>query len=154
MSFEEFEEVESGHIKIRGQKLRFRITHGMEGLNGYVTFPKRPVREEAYEGILLYVGVHGGITYADELDNGEMEYGFDTVHYRSEDFPRDDPKWILGQIRLMAESIIVASEVEDAYLRCKTNMGKAKHVQKVRDVAGDNADLSFGAMINMLGGKI
>lgn len=121
--------------------------------NGYVTFPKRPVREVGYSGILSYVPVHGGIIYANENKDGSMEYGFDTLHSNSHEFPRDDEDWIMDQIKAMAEGIIRASEVEDKYLSCKTNKGKAKHAQYV---AGDTppSELGFGAMINMLSGQL
>ena len=47
---------------------------------GYVRFPKKPVREMGYNGILTYVPVHGGITFADSGKDGSMVYGFDCGH--------------------------------------------------------------------------
>jgi hypothetical protein len=46
---------------------------------GYCRFIERPVREVGYKGILTYVPVHGGITYANEDEDG-MVYGFDCAH--------------------------------------------------------------------------
>jgi len=123
-----------------------------EGKNGYIVFKKRPVREYGYNGILSYVPVHGGITYADESNIG-MVYGFDTAHHNSHEFPRDDNHWIKGQIEIMLKGIKRAAEVENKYLRCVSNKGKAKHCQYVADAAPDQ-EMGFGAMINMLSGEL
>lgn len=130
----------------------FIVPGPYEGLNGYVVFKKRPVREQGYDGILAYVPVHGGITYASE-DGGEMVYGFDTAHSDSDKFPRNNKEWIRGQCEIMLKGILRATEVEHKYLACLTNKGKAKHAQYVRDVA-PNTDLGFGAMINLLSGQL
>lgn len=47
---------------------------------GYARFASRPVKEPGYKGILVYVPVHGGITYAQEAPNGSFVYGFDCGH--------------------------------------------------------------------------
>ena len=121
-------------------------------LNGYVVFPKRPVREKGYQGILTYVPVHGGITYS-EGDELGMVYGFDTLHCDSDKFPRKSPKWIKKQIRIMIEGILKAKEVERKYLQALTQKTKAKYAQIVKDIE-PNAELGFGAMINLLGGEL
>jgi len=122
------------------------------GLNGYVVFPKRPVREEGYNEILTYVPVHGGITYAEE-DNGRMVYGFDTVHSNSDKFPRTDKQWIREQCSIMLKGILKAKEVEAKYLRCISNKGKAKYAQMVRDISPE-AELNFGEMLILLAGRL
>lgn len=122
------------------------------GLNGYICFPKRPLRETGYSGILDYVPVHGGITYSSE-DHLGMLYGFDTAHCDSDKFPRCDSSWIKSQLKIMLDGINKAVEVEDKYLTCKTNKGKAKHCDAVRSVAPET-DLAFGAIINFLSGKL
>lgn len=126
-----------------------------EALNGYVVFPVRPVRERGYGGILNYVPVHGGITYAEEDDRG-MVYGFDTLHCDSDKKPRTDPRWIKAQCQIMLAGVLKAAEVEAKYLRCISNRGKAKHAQAVQDVVpeGGREDLGFGAMINLLSGEL
>lgn len=127
----------------------------LAGFNGYVVFPKRPVRERGYDGILNYVPVHGGITYADEdRETGEMVYGFDTAHFNSETLPRRDPNWIKEQCRVMVRGIRKAAEVEDMYLRCVTNKGKAKHAQTVLNTEGGDEEPSFGALINIMTGQL
>ena len=126
------------------------------GLNGYCRFPKRPLVEEGYHGIATYVPVHGGITFAEQDDDGSMVYGFDTAHASSDEMPREDPEWIKGQCALMVAGLKKAAEVERRYLRCITNEGKAKHAQAVSDVAPDGTagGLPFGVLINLIGGEL
>jgi len=121
-------------------------------LNGYVFFPKRPVREYGYDGILTYVPVHGGITYAEPYKKG-MVYGFDTLHCNSNEYPRLDKEWLISQCKIMIKGILKAAEVEDKYLRCKTNNGKAKHCEYVMEVQPE-MERSFGVNINLLSGKL
>ena len=132
---------------------KFPSDYKGELLNGYVVFPKRPVRELSYDGILTYVPVHGGITYAREYDGG-MVYGFDTGHCDSHEFPINDKEWIKGQIKTMSLGILKASEVERNYLRCTTNQGKAKQAQAVQDVGAPEHRQNFGVNINLLSGKL
>jgi len=122
------------------------------GLNGYIVFPKRPTIEESYNGILIYVPVHGGITYAEQCSLG-MVYGFDTAHCDSKDYPINDHEWIKGQIKVMLKGILKAAEVERLYLRCKTNSGKAKHANKVLAIAPDMPH-NMGVNINLLCGRL
>ena len=74
-------------------------------LNGYVVFKKRPTIETGYDGILTYVPVHGGITFACEQKDGTMVYGFDTLHFDSHEKPRTDKNWVKGQIKVMLAGI-------------------------------------------------
>lgn len=94
--------------------------YGMSGYNGYVAFPTRPTVEQGYDGILTYVPVHGGITFADQFDEG-MVYGFDTGHCDSDKVPRTDVEWVKKQIRLMIAGIKEAAKVEKQYLTSKRN---------------------------------
>ena len=120
--------------------------------NGYVLFPKKPVRENNYSGILTYVPVHGGITYTEHDKLGSV-YGFDTKHCDSEDFPIRDKKWIKKQIKIMLKGILKAKEVEAKYLKCLTNKGKAKYVQQVSNIAPKQWN-NIGINLNLLAGKL
>lgn len=122
------------------------------GYNGYVVFPKRPVKERGYDGILSYVPVHGGITYANN-DKLGMVYGFDVLHYNSDDIPKNDMKWTKKQCKIMIKGILVSSKVEKAYRKGKSNEEKTEYIQKVADVNHTN-DIGFGAMINLLSGEL
>ena len=124
-----------------------------EALNGYCVFKKRPTRETGYNGILTYVPVHGGITYAERDKDGSMVYGFDTLHCDSHEKPRTDPEWIKGQIQVMIAGIRKAAEVEGKYLRCISNKGRAKWAQMVSDIQREESR-NFGVMINLLGGEL
>lgn len=117
-----------------------------KGLNGYVVFKERPVKEVGYCGILTYVPVHGGITYADD-----GVYGFDVGHCDSDEFPIHDREWVKGEIEKMILGIQRAAEVEAKYLRCTTNKGKAKHADYVMD---GSTDFNLGVAINLLTGTL
>ncbi len=130
------------------------------GLNGYIVFPKRPLKEPGMDGIVVYVPVHGGITFAEQMDEG-FAYGFDTAHLESEQFPRMDPVWIKEQCLVMLMGILRAQEVEKKYLKCTTNHGRLKHVEKVIEVGemqglegADKTSMSMGALTNLLTGKL
>ena len=122
------------------------------GLNGYAVYPQRPVREQDYGGVITYVPVHGGITYAEE-DSLGMVYGFDTAHCDSEQFPRNDPEWIKEQLACMIRGIAVAAEVEPAYLLAATNEEKADLCARICKVQPEQK-LNFGTMINLLCGRL
>ena len=87
-----------------------------EWTNGYIRFPTRPVKDPSCEGILAYVAVHGGITFAQEQDDGSMLYGYDTNHVFSGDYPTDDPEWHRQQCQVMLDGILLAVTLEDEYL--------------------------------------
>ena len=123
------------------------------GFNGYVVFPKRPVRETDYLGILTYVPVHGGITYAEPYNEG-MVYGFDTAHCDSDKFPIADREWIRQQIEIMIAGILKAQEVEAKYLKALTNKTKAKYAQQVLDITTEPHYSNFGMNINLLAGRL
>ncbi len=120
--------------------------------NGYALFPKKPVRENNYSGILTYVPVHGGITYTEHDKLGSV-YGFDTKHCDSHEFPINDKKWIKKQIRIMIKGILKAKEVETKYLKCFTNKGKLKYIQQVSQISPKQWN-NFGTNLNLLTGKL
>jgi hypothetical protein len=124
-----------------------------DALNGYVVFPKKPVREDGYHGILTYVPVHGGITYCEHDRIGSV-YGFDTLHCDSDKFLRTDPRWIKRQIEVMIKGIRKAAEVEAKYLRCVSNRGKGKYAQMVFDTLEGDKEMNFGMMLNILAGRL
>ena len=146
--------VKKGTISVDKKKYQYWIVPSPfpGGYNGYVVFPKRPVKQREYEGILNYVPVHGGITYAN-YDKLGMVYGFDTNHYNSDNFPKEDFKWIKQQCEIMIKGILKSSEVEKEYRKSKSNEEKAEYIQKVADINPTN-DLGFGAMLNLLSGKL
>ena len=149
-NYPESKAIDSGKIG----KYKYWIVPGQrEGLNGYVAFPKRPTIETGYMGILIYVPVHGGITYANKCKFG-MVYGFDTVHSDSDKYPRNDKKWIKKQIKKMIEGILMAKKVEKKYLTAKTEKEKTKYAQMVLDTDKEKENqYNFGIGINMLSGK-
>lgn len=131
-----------------------RLYDKTEAYNGYIIFPERPVLEEESKGILTYVPVHGGITYAEQKSDG-MVYGFDTLHNDSAKFPRGNKGWIKKQISKMLKGILKAVEVEAKYLSAKTEVAKAKYAQCVLDTDREKENHSnLGINLNILAGKL
>lgn len=126
-----------------------------ESLNGYAVFSERPVKERGYEGILTYVPVHGGITYARMHDGLGIVYGFDTCHHGSRQFPISDQDWIKGQIELMVRGIKLAAELEDEYLLAAgDNEKRAEICQNILDLSEGEVSFNFGLAINILSGEL
>ena len=134
------------------------LLHTTMGHNcGYVRFPKKPVKEDGYNGILTYVPVHGGITYAHSNEDG-MVYGFDCAHSGDEDNPDvRDTSWLKGQCRLMVNSIALAAEFEDRYLLATgDNAERAAIITEFEEKLGTEVNMSnnFGVMLNVLCGRL
>lgn len=128
--------------------------------NGYCRFRSKPVIERGYHGILSYVPVHGGITYANH-DRLVSVYGFDTAHANDEQNPLvKNIEWVEYQAWLMGKSIALASLYELDYLRSECPYFRAriidKYHAKIRKltsqpfVIGNN----FAAMINLMCGRL
>lgn len=151
----------------------------LEHFCGYIRFPYRFLEEVGYNGILTYVPVHGGITYAEESGDGSIVYGFDCAH--SGDWSSSHPKgheWteaeVVREISNMALGILTAWKFERKYLYSdfrtwfernilrkdvSESERKAKVVDKYhkeleRKNVRFNLQDNFGAMINVLAGEI
>lgn len=128
---------------------------------GYVNFPKRPTIEQGYEGILTYVPVHGGITYAAEEKDGTFTYGFDCMHVDDDDDPRcADIDWLTRETELMATAIRVAATYEQRYLLAASNEDKAavidamhKEMERDHEIRFSVTD-NFGTMLRLFGGEL
>lgn len=128
---------------------------------GYCRFEGRPVKEQGYMGLLTYVPVHGGITYAEEdIHNGSMVYGFDCAHAGDDNNPDTrNLRWLKRQAEGMAWSIRLAKPYERRYMRCTTDKGKCNAIDdfhaELREQLGLRFNLlnNFGAMINAICGK-
>jgi len=124
---------------------------------GYCRLPSRPTIETGYRGILTYVPVHGGITYANEdATDCTMVYGFDCGHFDDEKNPLlRDLDWLSAECERMAEWISEAARFEERYLLARTNEEKAKvldgYYKKIgQAIPRDN----FGINLNLLGGSL
>lgn len=149
---------------------------------GYAVFPSRPSREEGYNGLLTYVPVHGGITYATQREDGTMAYGFDCGHAGDDTNPdlRSLP-WLLAECGRMALSITEATidrrswwlriwqrlrygraewSIEDRYLATEDSEERAGIIDEyhkvLREKHGIGFELqdNFGAMIGCLAGRL
>lgn len=132
----------------------------VEKFNGYCRFPSKPVIEAGYNGMLTYVPVHGGITYAAHLA-GVSTYGFDTNHYGDEDNPLvSNIEWVEHQAWIMATGIRVAARHEAAYLRTDAPEARAHlldryHRDMVKRVGAQfSLHNNFGAMLKLLSGTL
>ena len=132
----------------------------VEKFNGYCRFPSKPVVEAGYKGMLTYVPVHGGITFAMHLA-GVSTYGFDTNHYGDEDNPLvSNIEWVEHQAWIMATGIRVAARYEPAYLRTDAPEARAQLLDRYhRDMmkrVGAQFSLhnNFGAMLKLLSGTL
>lgn len=126
---------------------------------GYCRFLQRPVEEDGYGGILMYVPVHGGITLAEQSEEG-MTYGFDCAHSGDDNRPEcRDLDWLRAECERMAMGIQLAAHYEARYLLGASNQEKAAILDAFHEDArrrGLDFHLSdnFGAMLNVLGGDL
>lgn len=132
----------------------------LQQYNGYCRFMAKPVLTAGYDGILNYVPVHGGITYA-KFVKGVATYGFDTSHAGDEENPQvRNLEWIEFQAWLMAKSIRLAALFEGDYLRSKCKYHRAlvidRYHRKIAKLTQQPFVIqnNFGAMINLLCGKL
>jgi hypothetical protein len=128
--------------------------------NGYCRFKTKPVMESGYNGILSYVPVHGGITYAHHK-HGVSVYGFDTAHAGDDENPMvRNAEWVEFQSRLMAVSIRIAARFEEEYNRYRCNYARADVIERFhKEIYKQTSQRfvitnNFGAMINVLSGKV
>ncbi|RDI73337.1 hypothetical protein Gocc_2937 [Gaiella occulta] len=136
------------------------VRHSRMGhLCGYARFPRRPVAEDGYDGILTFVPVHGGITYAREDTDGSMVYGFDCSHYGDwTDSDRSGRVWeedeVAEETRRMARGIKAAVAFEQPYLWAATPEERASVLDDYHESLGEPVDISdnFGAAIKLIGG--
>lgn len=127
---------------------------------GYCRLP-RLVAEPGYRGLLNYVPVHGGITYAEESETGQMVYGFDCAHAGDEqNLWWRDREAVLDEARRMEIGIWVASLFEPFYLLTTSNKVRSRVIGAyhwtMRKLFGIDFDLrdNFGAMLMLLGGQL
>lgn len=128
---------------------------------GYCIFPKRFLVERGYGGIVIYVPVHGGITYAKEREDGSMVYGFDCAHVGDEDKPElKDINWLKKECEAMAKALRIAKKYEKDYLLAPNNEKRAEVIDKfLREVEEKTGKVliieeNFGVMINLLFGML
>jgi hypothetical protein len=127
--------------------------YGFGGYNGYVRFAEKPVKEPDYGGILAYVPVHGGITYASHDEHGST-YGFDTAHCDSGQFPRHDAEWIREQCAVMARGIRLAAQLEDDYLLAEGDNQKRGAICDQVSALQPGQKMNMGVMLNLMGGRL
>lgn len=132
----------------------------VEMFTGYCRFASKPVLEDHYRGMLTYVPVHGGITYACH-QAGVSTYGYDTNHSGDEGNPiLRNTEWLEHQAWVMATGIRVASRYEPEYLRvaaptCRAALVDRYHREMAKRVGAEFLMFNnLGAMLNVLSGRL
>ena len=152
------EMIKQQQVKIEIKEVVFSSKH--RHYCGYVTFPSRFLTERGYDGFLTYVPVHGGITYAEQEDDGPMTYGFDCAHLGDDEDPKvRDMDWLTAECKRMAVGLIMAAEYEKRYLLAVTGEEKAAVIDEYHDALKPfgmvfNVTDNFGSMINLLFGRL
>lgn len=128
-----------------------------DALNGYVAFDKRhaPHLPAGEQNLVQYIPVHGGITYAHK-DSVAAVWGFDTMHYRSENEPRTDRDWIRAHCWILYRGLLLAGKHWKEFSRAGRER-KMEIVQELLDLVPEQAmqdKLGFTALLNTLMGKV
>jgi len=127
---------------------------------GYARFPARPVKEPGYGGIMRFVPVHGGLTYAEEDKDGSMVYGFDCAHCGDEGRPETrDIGWLRQECERMVKVIKAAVPVEERYLLAGTSEERAAVLDKYHERMREEGicfelEGNLGAMIALMCGAL
>jgi hypothetical protein len=149
----------------RFEELTLSIQWVRDHYCGYVRFKERPFREKGYDGILTYVPVHGGITYADQDKQG-MVYGFNCAHCGDytgpvyEQAPEGYKVWqedmVIAETEKLAKGLLAAVKFEKRYLTNISNKGKAKVIDEYHKELGEkfNVGDNFGASLKLLSGRL
>lgn len=128
-----------------------------DALNGYVAFPKRhaPRLPAGTGGIVKYIPVHGGVTYAVK-DSYMAVWGFDTMHYRSGAQPRTDQDWIRANCWVLYRGLMLAEKHWPEFERA--SQGRRAEIADVLLALVEEQPLldklGFEAMIGMLFGRV
>ncbi len=127
-----------------------------DALNGYVAFDKRhaPRVPAGDKNLVQYIPVHGGITYAAK-DHLAAVWGFDTMHYLSENQPRTDPDWIRANCHVLYRGLLLCEMRWKEFRRAKRER-KMEIVQEILDLVPEQSikDMGTMALLNTLMGKI
>lgn len=128
-----------------------------DALNGYVAFEKRyaPRVPGGDQNLVQYIPVHGGITYAHK-DSVAAVWGFDTMHYKSENEPRTDRDWIRAHCWILYRGLLLAEKRWKEFSRAGRGR-KMQIVQELLDLVPEQAindKLGFTALLNTLMGNV
>jgi len=129
-------------------------------LQGYARFPKRPLHEKTFHGIVTYVPAPGGITFAHQYADGSFVYGYDTDHIEQHGLRYKEVNWHVAQVERMVDALIIAKRLERAYRLAGTQGAKITVLNEfVRRIcfrsrqAYDITD-NFGLMMSLLTGHV
>lgn len=129
-----------------------------QALNGYVAFPKRrtPKLPPEAKELTKYIPVHGGITYACK-DSLAAVWGFDTMHYGSENQPRTERAWIRANCWILYRGLLLAEQLWPEFRRASETR-RVELAQQLLDLVPEQPlgeKLSTEAMISVLSlGKV
>jgi len=72
---------------------------------GYVKFTPNPLAD-IYTDRMHDIRVHGGVTYQRLCEGGAAVFGFDTMHYRSDEYPITDVELIKSECEALAAGVL------------------------------------------------
>jgi hypothetical protein len=128
-----------------------------DALNGYVAFPRRtaPRLPPGTGSLLKFIPVHGGISYAAK-DGYMAVWGFDTMHFRSENEPRTDRDWMRAQCGMLHRGLLLAETLWPEFKRA-TNERRAELAQQLLDLLPEQPLLErigFEGLLSLLTGEV
>lgn len=88
--------------------------------NGYVEMESTTLTETAYpSGILMYLPVHGGITFTNHCKDGSVMFGFDCAHAvdMKPDAISHNIEWVAKETERLAYNLRIAEKDEEAFLQ-------------------------------------
>lgn len=144
-------------LRIKQERLGLKLVDELsDALNGYVAFPKRdaPRLPTGDQNLVQYIPVHGGITYVVK-DSFAAVWGFDTLHYSSEEQPRADQDWIRGQCLILYYGLRLAAKLWPEFRRA-SHARRVELAQAMLDILPGTQvrDMGFTALVNLMIGKV
>lgn len=114
---------------------------------GYVRLPKNPFKGNKrtydtgftveYDGIVRYVPVHGGVTYAKSEDDGSIVFGFDCNHLNDDENGRlSDIDWLTNHCEQFGRWLLIAASFEDRYIDATDNTSRADVLDEMQESFG------------------
>lgn len=138
------------YANIKDQRVRGELRKMALAMNGYVAFPKRGF--SLHDVLVDFIPVHGGITYRTK-DQTATVYGFDTLHFNSDNLPIHEPAWIKWQCHVLYEGVLLAKKLGPAYRRATTIEKKAAILQELKNLVPES-EINTGAIIRMMCGDL
>lgn len=127
------------------------LQHDMGHKCGYARFPAEFPIDDYNVGVMKFVPVHGGITYAKRDKDGTVIFGFDAAHDNSPPHEEQTDEWLTKQCRVMIQGVRMAPTLNPEFAKAETPEERGKVADKVCGLARDQ-QMNFGSMIWLMAG--